>query len=46
MEAPLFTCAVSCFFLGLIAGEALINGLWILVDYITGHTRNIIFILG
>ena len=34
------------FFLGLIAGEALINGLWIVVDYITGHTQNIIFILG
>ena len=43
---PAFYLRSQRFFLGLIAGEALINGLWIVVDYITGHTRNIIFILG
>ena len=43
---PAFYLRSQRFFLGLIAGEALINGLWIVVDYVTGHTRNIIFILG
>ncbi len=43
---PAFYLRSQRFFLGLIAGEALCNGLWIVVDYITGQTRNIIFILG
>ena len=34
------------FFLGLIAGEVLCNGLWIVIDYFTGKTGNMIFILG
>lgn len=34
------------FFLGLIMGEALCNGLWIVIDYFTGKMGNAIFILG
>jgi len=34
------------FFLGLIAGEVLCNGLWIVIDYFTGKTGNKVFILG
>jgi len=34
------------FFLGLIMGETLCNGLWVVIDYFTGKTGNIIFILG
>ncbi|NKB71936.1 MAG: hypothetical protein GKR89_33080 [Candidatus Latescibacteria bacterium] len=34
------------FFLGLIMGEALCNGLWIVIDYFTGKMGNIVFILG
>jgi len=34
------------FFLGLILGEALCNGLWIVIDYFTGKVGNAIFILG
>ena len=34
------------FFLGLIMGEALCNGLWVVIDYFTGKTGNIVFILG
>ena len=34
------------FFLGLITGEVLCNGLWIIIDYFTGKTGNILFILG
>ena len=33
-------------FLGFIVGEVLCKGLWICIDYVTGHTRNVIFILG
>jgi hypothetical protein len=31
------------FFLGLIAGEALCDGLWLIVDYFTGHVGNEVF---
>ena len=31
---------------GLIAGEVLCNGLWIVIDYFTGKTGNMVFILG
>lgn len=34
------------FFLGLIAGESLCNGLWLVIDYCTGHMGNIIFAIG
>ena len=34
------------FFLGLIMGETLCNGLWVVIDYFTGKTNNILFILG
>jgi hypothetical protein len=34
------------FFLGLIVGESLCNGLWILIDYCTGKMGNIIFTIG
>ena len=34
------------FFLGLIMGETLCNGLWVVIDYFTGKTGNIVFILG
>ncbi len=34
------------FFLGLILGEALCNGLWIVIDYFTGKVGNAIFNLG
>ena len=34
------------FFLGLIMGEVLCNGLWIVIDYCTGKMGNIVFILG
>ena len=34
------------FFLGLILGEALCNGMWIVIDYFTGKMGNAIFILG
>ena len=31
------------FFLGLIAGQALSNGLWLIIDYFTGKVGNHIF---
>ena len=34
------------FFLGLIMGESLCNGLWIVIDYFTGKTGNRVFIIG
>ena len=34
------------FFLGLIMGEALCNGLWLVIDYFTGTVGNRLFILG
>ena len=34
------------FFMGLILGEALCNGLWLVIDYFTGQTGNKVFILG
>ena len=34
------------FFLGLIMGETLCNGLWVVIDYFTGKTGNIVFIIG
>jgi hypothetical protein len=34
------------FFLGLIAGEVLCNGIWLVVDYFTGKVGNVIFTLG
>ena len=34
------------FFIGLIMGEALCNGLWLVIDYFTGKIGNKIFILG
>jgi len=43
---PSFYLRSQRFFLGLIAGETLCNGLWIVIDYFTGHTKNIIFLLG
>ena len=40
-----YTASVR-FFLGLIMGETLCNGLWVVIDYFTGKTGNIVFILG
>ena len=40
-----YTASVQ-FFLGLIMGETLCNGLWVVIDYFTGKTGNIVFILG
>ncbi len=34
------------FFMGLIMGEALCNGLWLVIDYFTGKVGNAVFILG
>ena len=34
------------FFMGLILGEALCNGLWLVIDYFTGKVGNQVFILG
>ncbi|MCY4606175.1 MAG: hypothetical protein OXE49_18230, partial [Gemmatimonadetes bacterium] len=34
------------FFMGLIMGEALCNGLWLVIDYFTGKIGNAVFILG
>ena len=34
------------FFVGLIIGEALCNGLWLVVDYLTGKLGNVVFSLG
>ena len=34
------------FFLGLIAGQMLCSGMWLVIDYLTGKTDNIIFIQG
>jgi hypothetical protein len=34
------------FFLGLIAGEALCNGVWLVIDYCTGAVGNQVFLLG
>jgi hypothetical protein len=34
------------FFLGLIVGEALCNGLWLVIDYFTGKLGNVIFVIG
>ena len=38
--------ASQTFFLGLIVGEALCNGLWLVIDYLTGKMGNVIFVLG
>ena len=43
--APLYRRS-QAFFLGLIAGEVLCNGLWIIVDYFTGKMGNSIFGIG
>lgn len=34
------------FFMGLIMGEALCNGLWLVIDYFSGKIGNTVFILG
>ncbi len=34
------------FFMGLIMGEALCNGLWLVIDYFTGKIGNRLFVLG
>ncbi|MXX40914.1 MAG: hypothetical protein F4Z85_23130 [Gemmatimonadetes bacterium] len=34
------------FFMGLIMGEALCNGIWLVIDYFTGKVGNAVFILG
>ena len=34
------------FFLGLIMGEALINGLWVAIDFLTGRMGNVVFAVG
>ena len=33
----------QAFFLGLISGQVLVNGLWLVVDYFTGKVGNTIF---
>ena len=43
---PGFYLRTQYFFLGFIIGEVFCKGLWICIDYMTGHTRNLIFILG
>ena len=43
---PRFYAQSVRFFLGLIMGETLCNGLWVVIDYFTGKTNNILFILG
>ena len=43
---PGFYVRTQYLFLGFIVGEVLCKGLWICIDYVTGHTRNTIFILG
>ena len=43
---PVFYAASVRFFLGLIMGESLCNGLWIVIDYFTGKTGNTVFIIG
>tara|TARA_B100001250_G_scaffold413017_1_gene445800 strand:- start:5464 stop:7584 length:2121 start_codon:yes stop_codon:yes gene_type:complete len=43
---PGFYLRTQHLFLGFIIGEVLCKGLWICIDYVTGHTRNVIFILG
>ena len=34
------------FFLGLIVGEVLCNGIWIVIDYFTGQMGNVVFAIG
>jgi hypothetical protein len=34
------------FFLGLIMGEALINGLWVAIDFLTGRMGNVVLAVG
>ena len=34
---------LQTFFLGLIAGQALANGVWMVIDYFTGKTGNRVF---
>ena len=36
----------QAFFLGLIAGEVLCNGIWLVIDYFTGKVGNVVFTLG
>ncbi|MEE2657248.1 MAG: DUF6784 domain-containing protein [Candidatus Latescibacterota bacterium] len=36
----------QAFFLGLIVGESLCNGSWLVIDYFTGSIRNFIFAIG
>ena len=43
---PALYAASVRFFLGLIMGESLCNGLWIVIDYFTGQTGNKVFIIG
>lgn len=43
---PVLYAASVRFFLGLIMGESLCNGLWIVIDYFTGQTGNKVFIIG
>ena len=43
---PAIYAASVRFFLGLIMGESLCNGLWIVIDYFTGKTGNRVFIIG
>ena len=38
--------ASEAFFLGLIMGEALCNGLWVVIDYFTGKMGNVVFGIG
>ena len=38
--------ASEAFFLGLIMGEALCNGLWVVIDYFTGKMGNVVFAIG
>jgi len=43
---PAFYRSSQYFFIGLIMGEALCNGLWLVIDYFTGKVGNQVFILG
>ncbi len=43
---PAYYHSSQYFFMGLIVGEALCNGLWLVIDYFTGQVGNQVFILG